>query len=68
LVAAETERRGFEAFFRFTAEHPALYRITRQAEFVSPAALHRHYERIAAGYIQGLREAMGSGEIAAADP
>jgi AcrR family transcriptional regulator len=65
---AETERRGFEAFFRFTAEHPALYQIIRPAEFISPAALHRHYERIAAGYIQGLREAMGSGEIAAADP
>lgn len=65
---AEIERRGFEAFFRFTAEHPALYRIIRQAEFVSPAALHRHYDRIAAGYIQGLRQAMDTGEIATADP
>lgn len=65
---AETERRGFEAFFRFTAEHPALYRIIRQAEFVSPAALHRHYDRIAAGYVQGLRKAMDSGEITPADP
>lgn len=65
---AEIERRGFEAFFRFTAEHPALYRIIRQAEFVSPGALHRHYDRIAAGYIQGLRKAMDAGEITPADP
>ena len=36
---AERELLGFGAFFRFTAEHPALYRIIRQAEFVSPETL-----------------------------
>jgi AcrR family transcriptional regulator len=30
----EAERAGFAAFFRFTAEHPALYRVVREAEFV----------------------------------
>ena len=35
----EAERLGFAAYFRFTAEHPALYRIIRQAEFVSPEIL-----------------------------
>src|SRR5204862_3774728 len=65
---AERERRGFAGFFRFTAEHPALYRIIRQAEFVSPEMLHRHYEKIAAGYVSGLRDAMTLGEIAEGDP
>lgn len=65
---AEAERRGFEAFFRFTAEHPALYRIIRQAEFASPGALHRHYRTIADGYIAGLRAAMADGEVVDADP
>jgi AcrR family transcriptional regulator len=65
---AEAELYGFEAFFRFTAEHPALYRVIRQAEFASPAALQRHYERIAAGYSGALRASMESGEIAPADP
>ena len=60
---AEKERLGFAAFFRFTAEHPALYRIIRQAEFVSPDVLHRHYERLTEGYVAGLREAMATGEI-----
>ncbi len=60
----ESERLGFEAFFRFTAEHPALYRIIRQAEFVSPPALRRHYSRIVEGYTEGLREASGAGQIA----
>lgn len=65
---AEAERLGFEAFFRFTAEHPGLYRVMRQAEFVSPLALQMHYERIVEGYTRGLSEAMADGEIAQADP
>jgi AcrR family transcriptional regulator len=65
---AERELLGFTAFFRFTAEHPALYRIIRQAEFVSPEMLHRHYERLTEGYTAGLRQAMEDGEIAGGDP
>ncbi len=63
----EAERYGFEAFFKFTAEHPGLYRVIRQAEFASPKALHMHYERIAEGYVAALEEAMDSGEIITAD-
>ena len=65
---AESELLGFTAFFRFTAEHPALYRIIRQAEFVSPETLHLHYERLTDGYVAGLRQAMERGEIASGDP
>jgi AcrR family transcriptional regulator len=65
---AERELLGFGAFFRFTAEHPALYRIIRQAEFVSPETLVTHYERLTEGYVAGLRQAMESGEIADGDP
>ena len=65
---AESELRGFAAFFRFTAEHPALYRVIRQAEFVSPETLHEHYERLTGGYVNALRQAMEAGEVAAGDP
>ena len=65
---AERELLGFGAFFRFTADHPALYRIVRQAEFVSPETLQLHYERLTEGYTQGLRSAMDGGEIAVGDP
>ena len=65
---SEQELLGFGAFFRFTAEHPALYRIIRQAEFVSPEMLHLHYERLTSGYVAGLRQAMEAGEIAEGDP
>jgi AcrR family transcriptional regulator len=64
----EVERLGFEAFFRFTVEHPALYRVIRQAEFASPRALKLHYERLAEGYVAGLRDASSAGEISIGDP
>ena len=59
----EAERAGFAAFFRFTAEHPALYRIVRQAEFVSPGALRLHYTRIVEGYMTGLAKARAEGQV-----
>ena len=64
----EMERLGFGAFFRFTAEHPALYRVIRQAEFASPRMLKLHYERLAEGYVTGLRGASDHGEISIGDP
>jgi AcrR family transcriptional regulator len=63
----EAERLGFKGFFEFTAAHPALYRIIREAEFVSPRALRLHYSRIVDGYSEGLRRARDAGEISA-DP
>lgn len=59
----EAERRGFAGFFRFTARHPALYRVVREAEFVSPETLRLHYARIVEGYEEGLRAAQDAGEV-----
>lgn len=59
----EAERAGFSGFFRFTAEHPALYRVVREAEFVSPQTLRLHYSRIVEGYEAGLRAAQQSGDV-----
>jgi AcrR family transcriptional regulator len=65
---ADAERHGFAAFFQFTSEHPALYRVIRQSEFVSPETLRLHYERLSEGYVAGLRQAMERGEIEEGDP
>ncbi|WP_243074663.1 TetR/AcrR family transcriptional regulator [Microbacterium sp. SS28] len=59
----EAERAGFAGFFRFTAEHPALYRVVREAEFVSPETLRLHYSRIVDGYEAGLRAAQQVGDV-----
>jgi AcrR family transcriptional regulator len=64
----EAELLGFRAYFRFTADHPALYRIIRQAEFVSPDLLRYHYDRLSGGYVEALRAAKKDGEIADLDP
>jgi AcrR family transcriptional regulator len=64
----EAELRGFEAYFRFSAEHTALYRIIRQAEFVSPEMLRYHYEKLSEGYVEGLRAAKERGEAGDIDP
>lgn len=64
----EAELLGFGGYFTFTREHPALYRIIRQAEFVSPEMLEYHYEKLAGGYTEALREAQARGEIGDIDP
>jgi AcrR family transcriptional regulator len=64
----ESELLGFGAYFRFTTEHPALYRIIRQAEFVSPKMLRYHYAKLSEGYVEGLRAAMERGEVGDIDP
>jgi AcrR family transcriptional regulator len=64
----QAELNGFHAFFRFTAEHPALYRIIRQAEFASPETLQFHYDRLVESYVAALEQAMDAGEIARRDP
>jgi AcrR family transcriptional regulator len=64
----EQELLGFRAFFRFMTEHPALYRVIRQAEMAVPEALHEHYRRFSEGYVEHLRAAMDTGEIAETDP
>jgi AcrR family transcriptional regulator len=64
----EAELLGFGAYFHFTTEHPALYRIIRQAEFVSPEMLRYHYDKLSEGYIEGLRAAKERGEVGDIDP
>ncbi len=65
---AEAELLGFKGYFEFAAQHGALYRIIRQAEFVSPQTLRDHYETIASGYTLALESAMDRGEVARMDP
>ena len=64
----ESELLGFDAYFRFTAEHPAIYRIIRQAEFVSPEMLEYHYERLSRGYVEALAQAVDDGDVGEIDP
>lgn len=65
---AEQERGGFRGYFEFVASNPAVYRIIRQAEMVSPEILQEHYDKISLGYTGRLQAAMDAGHITRGDP
>jgi AcrR family transcriptional regulator len=64
----DVEREGLRAFFEFAREHPNLYRVVRQAEFVDEACYRRYYDRFAKGYVRGLTQAMDAEQIRRMDP
>ncbi|MCA1838710.1 MAG: TetR/AcrR family transcriptional regulator [Actinomycetota bacterium] len=65
---SEIERKGFETFFEYVRQHPSIYRIVRQAEFVDRDAFRDYYEGFANGYKAGLKQASAKGEVKAIDP
>ncbi len=58
------ERIGLAAFIAFTREHPELYRIIEEAQFVAEDVYREHYRSFAAGYARNLAAARARGEIA----
>lgn len=58
------ERQGLLAFFEYAADHRALYKVVREAEFVDEDIYRWHYQTLTDGYVRGLTRAMESGEIA----
>lgn len=57
------ERAGLAAFFDYTQQHPGLYRIVQEAQFVDPPSHRRYYERLAEGYARALGKAAEAGAI-----
>jgi AcrR family transcriptional regulator len=64
----EAERRGFKGIVEFAKEHPAIFRMVRQAEFQSPEIYRQHYEVMADRYRERLADAMARGEILSMSP
>lgn len=60
---ADAERAGMRAFFEWAAQHPGMYRIVRECEFVDAAEFRHWYEQLAEGYMRGLLQAMSTGEF-----
>lgn len=57
------ERETYKAFFRFFSQHPKLFAVQRQVEFVSPAIYREYFEELSRRYARGAKEAMIRGEI-----
>lgn len=58
------ERIGLEAFIGFVRQHPELYRIIEEAQFVAQDAYREHYRTFADAYCRNLAAARGRSEIA----
>lgn len=63
----DAERKGLEAFFAYAQQHPGLYRIVQEAQFVDEPAFRDYYERLATGYGIGLSSAADRGELTPGD-
>ncbi|HEX2762293.1 MAG TPA: TetR/AcrR family transcriptional regulator [Allosphingosinicella sp.] len=57
------ERMGLEAFIIFTRQHPELYRIIEEAQFVAEDAYRDHYRSFADAYRRNLAGARARYEI-----
>jgi AcrR family transcriptional regulator len=57
---AEVERRGFEAMFSFALDHPGLYAVVREAQFVAPATYRWYYESFVSAYIERFKQLDGA--------
>ena len=57
------ERKGLQAYIEFVREHPGLYRIIAEAEFVANDAFMEHYRGIAHAYTANLTAASERNEI-----
>ena len=57
------ERDGLQAYLEFVREHPGLYRIIAEAEFVANDAYMEHYTGIASAYTANLTAANERDEI-----
>lgn len=66
--AKEAQLIGFRTFFRWVKHHRNLYNIVQQSVLVNEDLYRWYYDRIAEGYIKGLKEAMKGGEFEQLDP
>src|SRR3954451_11488900 len=57
------ERLGLEAFLAFVRQHPELYRIVEEAQFVAHDVYREHYLAFVDGYRRNLAGARERGEI-----
>ena len=61
------ERRGLEAFVQYVFDHPHLYRIIQESQFVDEQMFRAYYTDLARGYSAALHGATERGELRPGD-
>lgn len=64
----EAEYIGFKTFFNFVSKHRGLYKIIWEAQFVDDKVFREYYEKVASGYIKGIKKAQREGEVRDINP
>ncbi len=64
----EAEVEGIMAFYRYCLEHPTLYALIREAEFVDIEIFKWHYLNFSKGYSEHLEKAMDKKQIERMEP
>jgi len=57
------ERKALGDFLQFVLEHPGIYRIIQECQFVDERVFREYYESFVAGYSRSLRRAAQAGEL-----
>jgi AcrR family transcriptional regulator len=65
--ALDAVHQSIGAFLRFAQQHPGLFRIVQESQFVDPPSYRDYYEHLGTGYEAGLRRAAARGEVSAGD-
>ena len=61
------ERAGLRGFLEFVKDHPDLYRVVSEAQFVDPESYHIYFTSFAEAYRKRLDQAVARGDIRKAD-
>ncbi|MCH2557214.1 MAG: TetR/AcrR family transcriptional regulator [Alcanivorax sp.] len=61
----QAEEKGLRAFLQYLFEHPSLYRVLQEAQFVDESIYREYYEAFGRGYLRMLADATRKGEIRA---
>lgn len=61
----EAERIGLRTFLLYIKEHPSLYRVLQESQFVDPEVHRAYYDSFSEGYQQALDDAQERGGIRA---
>ncbi|HZW98840.1 MAG TPA: TetR/AcrR family transcriptional regulator [Trueperaceae bacterium] len=64
----DAEKRGFEAFVRFSLDHQNLYKVVMESQFVDEAIYREYYQTLADAYAENISRAQGRGEVRDGDP
>lgn len=59
----DAEEKGLRAFLKYLAEHPSLYRVLQEAQFVDESIYREYYEAFGRGYLRMLADATRKGEV-----